>query len=136
MNNETILKQFKEKVSEKIYLEPRGVGRFSIKNPYIFEDGDNLVMVLKYESEKKRWIISDEGHTFLHLSYFMDDKDFSKGTREEIINKTKKMFNIYESNGEMYIVVEKNEFGDALYCFVQCLLKITDITYLEPIPLD
>lgn len=131
MDNETILKQFKEKVSKKINLESRGIAKFLIKNPYIFEDGDTLVMILKYDSGKKKWIITDEGHTFLHLSYFMDDKEFSKGTREEIINNSKEMFNVHENNGELYIIVENNEFGDALYDFIQCLLKITDITYLD-----
>jgi hypothetical protein len=131
MNNETILKQFKEKVSDKISLQSKGINRFIVKNPFIFEDGDNYVIVLKYDKDNKQWFISDEGHTFLHLSYFMDEKDFSKGTRETIIANSKKMFDVQERDGELFLPIQDNAFGDALYDFVQCLMKITDITYLE-----
>jgi hypothetical protein len=41
------------------------------------------------------------------------------------------MFNIFEDNGELYLEVNDDDFGNALYDFVQGLLKITDITYLS-----
>ncbi len=131
MINENILKQFKEKVCEKISLEVKGVNRILVKTPFMFEDGDNLVIILKYDNMLKRWILSDEGHTFLHISYFMNDKDFLKGTRKTIIDNSKKMFGIQEKDGELFLGIKDDNFGDALYDYVQCLLKISDITFLE-----
>ena len=131
MDNQTILKEFKEKVSDKITLKMKGVNRFIVKTPFMFEDGDNLVIILKYNKDEKKWILTDEGHTFLHISYFMDEKDFSKGTREIIISNAKKMFNVSDNQGELYLEIEDNNFGNALYDFVQCLLKVSDITFLE-----
>ncbi|MBU4300437.1 MAG: DUF1828 domain-containing protein [Nanoarchaeota archaeon] len=131
MDNNIILKQFKEKVSECIKLDVKGVNRIIVKTPFMFEDGDNLVILLKYIQSSKKWVLSDEGHTFLHLSYFMDEKDMSKGTRETIIKNSKMMFGVQEQSGELFLEIENNNFGDALYDFVQCLLKISDITFLE-----
>ncbi len=131
MDDKIILSQFKEKVSEKITLKSKGVNRYLVKTPFMFEDGDNLVIILKYLNETKNWILTDEGHTFLHLSYFMPEKDFSKGTREQIITNCKNMFNVQENTGILSLGIINNNFGDALYDFVQCLLKISDITFLE-----
>ncbi|MBI4738861.1 DUF1828 domain-containing protein [Candidatus Woesearchaeota archaeon] len=131
MNSETILKQFQEKVCEQISLRTRGVNRFEVVNPFIFEDGDTLVILLKYDISSNKWMLSDEGHTFMHLSYFMDEKDFAKGTRETIISNAKKMFGVKETEGDLLLEVEGDAFGDALYNFVQCLLKISDIIFLE-----
>jgi hypothetical protein len=131
MEKDTILQQFKEKVCEKISLEEKGIGKYLVKTPFIFEDGDNLTIILQYDKEKKKWKLTDESHTFLHISYFMDVKDLSQGTREELINNSKKMFGVQEKGGELFLYVENNKFGDALYDFIQALMKIIDVTYLE-----
>ncbi len=131
MELKPILKQFQEKVSEKITIKEKGINRYVVRTPFIFEDGDNLVIILKFEDKTKKWYLTDEGETFQHISYFMDSKDFTQGTRKEIIENSQKMFGITESQGELKINIESNDYGNALYNFVQCLLKITDITFLE-----
>lgn len=131
MDNKTILEQFKEKVSEKITLESKGKNKFLVNTPFMFEDGDHLVIILKYDSESKKWILTDEGHTLMHLSYFMNEKDFTvDGTRKTIIDNSKSMFDVQDNGGELFLEIENNNFGDTLYDFVQCLLKITDVTFL------
>lgn len=131
MDANAILLQFKEKVSKEIGLVEKGIGRYFVSTPFIFEDGDHLVVLLIYDKSRGKWKITDEGHTFQHLSYFMDDKDFSKGTRDEIIENSKKMFSVSENDGELYLHVDGTDFGNALYNFIQCLLKIADISFLE-----
>lgn len=131
MKNQDILRQFKDTVSERIKLTAKGSNRFVVLTPFMFEDGDCLVIILKFDPDSRKWRLTDEGHTFMHLSYFMDEKDFAKGTRQKIIDNTKQMFSVREDNGELILDVCEEDFGDALYDFVQCLLKITDITFLE-----
>ena len=46
---ETIERDFHEKVSAKVRLVAEGVGRFRVSTPFLFEDGDHLVIVLKRE---------------------------------------------------------------------------------------
>lgn len=131
MELKPIIEQFKERVSEKITLKEKGINRYLVRTPFVFEDGDNLLIILKYNKTKSKWYLTDEGHTFLHLSYFMDDKDISKGTRKSIIDNSKNMFNVLEKKGELLLDINKEDYGNALYNFIQCLLKVIDITFLE-----
>jgi hypothetical protein len=41
------------------------------------------------------------------------------------------MFTVNDREGELAIEIKENRYGDALYSFVQALLKITDVTYLS-----
>ena len=66
----------------------------------------------------------------MHLGYFMEIKDTQKGTRQDIIKGAKKMFGIQEKEGELYLSIKGDKFGDALFDFIQSLLKIMDITFL------
>ena len=59
MTIETIERDFKAKVSEKILLSGEGVDRYRIFTPFLFEDGDHLAIVLKRENSS--WMLSDEG---------------------------------------------------------------------------
>lgn len=102
--------------------------RFRVLTPFLFGDGDHLVILLKKEGD--RWVISDEGHTYMHLTYRLDEKDLRRGTRQKIISNTLSVFRVEDRDGELVIPVEDDRYGDALFSFVQALLKITDITYL------
>ena len=128
MTVETIERDFREKVSAKIRLASEGVSRFRVSNPFMLEDGDRLVVILKREGE--RWVLSDEGHTFMHLTYDIDERDLLRGTRQKIIANALSTFNVQDRDGELVLAVEDERYGDALYSFVQALMRITDVTYL------
>jgi hypothetical protein len=77
MNIEAIERNFKEKVCDKLTSE--GVNRYRVFTPFIFEDGDHLSIILKRENGK--WMLSDEGHTYMHLTYDIDERDLQRGTK-------------------------------------------------------
>jgi len=129
MSIETIERQFHEKVSAKIRLASEGVSRYRVFTPFLFEDGDHLAIVLKQENG--RWVLSDEAHTYMHLTYDLDEKDLQRGTRQKIIANTLSTFHIEDREGELFLPVPEERYGDALYSFIQGLLKITDVTYLS-----
>ena len=126
---ETIEREFHEKVSEKVRLVAEGVGRFRVFTPFLFEDGDHLVIVLKKEGST--WVLSDEAHTYMHLSYDIDEKDLHRGTRQTLISNALSTFRIEDRDGELVLDVPDERFGDALYSFVQALLRISDVSYLS-----
>ncbi len=128
MSIETIERDFREKVCAQIRLMPEGVQRFRVFTPFLFDDGDHLAIVLRREHD--RWLLSDEGHTYMHLSYDIDERDLQRGTRQRIITNALSTFGVEDREGELILPVEDELFGDALYSFVQALLKITDVTYL------
>jgi len=129
MTSETIEHSFREKVSAEINLLQEGLNRYRVFTPFQFEDGDHLVIVLKQMGQ--RWTLTDEGHTFMHLSYDLEWQDLLKGTRQKIISNALSVFGVEDREGELLLPIPQEQFGDALYSFVQALLKITDVTYLS-----
>lgn len=129
MTSDVIERDFKEKVSEKVRLAPEGMGRYRVFTPFLFDDGDHLAIVLKQEG--RRWVLSDEGHTFMHLTYEADEKDLRQGTRQKVIGNALSVFRVEDREGELVIPIVDDRYGDALYSFAQALLKITDVSYLS-----
>ena len=124
-----IQKQFYIKVSNGINLIREGINRYRIETPFTFDDGDNLVIVLK--NQNNEWYLTDEGHTYMHLSYRMDNKVLQKGKRQKIISDILSSFGLSDRDGELTIPIVNFNYGDALFSFIQGLLKITDITFLN-----
>jgi len=123
-----IEQEFKQKVSERIRLLPEGVARYRVLTPFLFEDGDHLAIVLRREGGC--WVLSDEGHTYMHLTYDVDEKDLQRGTRLKIIGNALAAFSVDDRDGELVLPIPDARYGDALYSFIQALLKVTDVTYL------
>jgi len=129
MEIEKVQEDFREKVCEMLEIQAEGVDRFRVFTPFMFEDGDHLSIVLKRANGN--WLLSDEGHTYMHLTYDLDEKDLHRGTRQKIIGNALSVFTIHDKEGELVIPVENEQYGNALYSFVQGLLRITDVTYLS-----
>lgn len=129
MELDGIVRDFKSKVCEQLQLVPEGMGRFRVFTPFLFEDGDHLAIVLKREQNK--WLLSDEGHTYMHLTYDLDEKDLQSGTRQRIITNALSSFTVDDRNGELIALIPDERYGDALYNFVQAILKVSDVTFLS-----
>ena len=129
MTKTALEKQFHDKVSEKIRLSAEGVDRFRVFTPFLLEDGDHLAIVLK--KERSQWVLSDDAHTYMHLTYDIDEKDLSSGTRQRIISNTLSTFGIDDRDGELVLEIPDQRYGDALYSFIQALMKIADVSYLS-----
>ncbi|MFZ0279123.1 MAG: DUF1828 domain-containing protein [Candidatus Sulfotelmatobacter sp.] len=129
MNVAKVRDEFKSRVCEQIDLEPEGEGRFLVRTPFRFEDGDHFVITLKREGE--HWILRDEASTLMHLSYWMDDKVLESGNRKEIVEGSLSAYSVQNRDGELVIAVAEDRFGDALFDFVQALTKVTDISFLS-----
>lgn len=129
MSIETIERDFQEKVSAKVRLVAEGIDRYRVFTPFVFEDGDHLAIVLRKQGS--RWVLSDEAHTFMHLTYDIDEKDLQRGTRHKRISNALSTFRIEDREGELVLDVQDGRYGDALFSFVQALLKVADVTYLS-----
>jgi len=129
MLTDTIEKEFRKKVSSEIWLEEEGKKRFRVFTPFRFDDGDHLSIVLK--QDEARWVLSDEAHTYMHLSYDIDVEALQSGTRQKIISNALSVFQVEDREGELLLEVSNGGYGDALFSFVQALLRITDVSYLS-----
>ena len=129
MELETVVKDFRSKVCEQLRIAQEGENRFRVFTPFMFEDGDHLAIVLKREREN--WMLSDEGHTYMHLTYDLDEKDLRTGTRQKIITNALSAFSVTDRSGELMAPIREGQYGDALYSFVQALLKVADVSFLN-----
>lgn len=129
MSIETIEHDFRQKVCDKLTLSTEGVERFRVFTPFLFEDGDHFAIVLKRENDK--WVLSDEGHTYMHLTYDLEEKDLQRGTRQKIITNALSLFRVEDREGELMMPIPDDRYGDALFSFIQAILRITDVTYLS-----
>ncbi len=124
-----MLQILRAKVSAQVDLVPEGLGRYRVLTPFQFDDGDHLVVVLRRDGAS--WQLSDEGHTLMHLTYSIDDADLHRGTRRRIIDAALAGFFMEDREGELVLPVPGEQYGDALFNFVQGLLRISDVSYLS-----
>jgi len=128
MTRECIEAEFRQRVAAEIRIAREGVDRYRVFTPFQFDDGDRFSIVLK--REKTQWLLSDEAHTYMHMSYDIDVDELHKGRRKELITKALTMFGVEDRKGELVIDVANRDYGESLYSFVQALLKISDVSYV------
>ena len=139
MTIKSIEQDFIEKVSEMVQVIPDGKDRFRVFTPFMFDDGDHISIVLK--KEKRGWVLSDEGHTYMHLTYDIDESKLFTGQRYQIISNALDTFNVRDRFGELILRVQDDRFGDALYSFAQALVRMGDVLclskeYVQPTFMD
>mgnify|MGYP001589654617 FL=1 len=128
-NVPTLENTFIEQIGTSVQLIADGVGRYRISVPFTFNDGDALVIILKQVGDQ--CVLSDEGHTYMHLAYSIEESRLEYGTRRQIIVQALRMFQVQERSGELVLSIEYNDYAEALWSFVHALLKIIDVTYLS-----
>ncbi|MEI8332082.1 MAG: DUF1828 domain-containing protein [Methanomicrobiales archaeon] len=77
-------------------MEDDGVDRYWVFTPFPSEDGDHLVVVLKHQDGG--WVLSDEGHTFVHLTYNLEDEDLRSGGRQKNISNALSALSVDDRN--------------------------------------
>ncbi len=129
MSIETVERDFQRKVSAKIRLESEGLQRYRVLTPFRFEDGDHLVIVLKKEGS--HWLLTDEAHTYMRLTYDIEERYLEKSTRQNIISNALSEFQVLDRDRELVQFVKDERYGDSLYSFVQAILKISNVSFLS-----
>lgn len=129
MITENIENEFRKKVNNEVRLHPEGINRFRVFTPFTFDDGDVFTVVLK--RDHSGWILTDEGHTFMHLSYDFDERDLRRGTRAKIIDNALSSFFVQDRDGELVMPIKEDEYGDSLFSFLQALNKISNVSFLN-----
>jgi len=100
------------------------VDRYVIYTPFTFDDGDHYVCIL--EKRDGGWFLTDEGHTFMHMSY--DMPDFLTGTRERVIQDTLGVHGIECRDGVLSLLTSEELVGHSVFSFIQAISKILNVT--------
>lgn len=121
-----LAESMKKGICSKISLEPRGIDRYLIHTGFTFQDGDELHIVLK--KVNGRWIITDDAHTLMWLSY----EDFTlTETRKAMLDVTILSNNASFDNGSIYIDCTDKDAGQCLMSMIQAILQTADLLYLN-----
>lgn len=97
MDISTVERSFRERVSEKIQIQPKGVNRFLVLTPFMFNDGDQLVIVMRADGDQI--VLTDEAHTYMHLAHWVKETDLLAGTRQAIIANALSTFGVQDIDG-------------------------------------
>jgi len=111
------------RICEGIEIEPQGVDRWVVYNPFTFDDGDHFVVILRREQDN--WVLSDEGHTFMHLSY--GGVDLSKGSRAKLVEQALDVHGLENANGELRMRLAEADPSDGFFSFIQGINRIVDL---------
>ena len=104
---------------------------FRINHPFYFNDGDHFGILLKRIDRK--WCISDSGHLYFHLGIFVDDDLLIQEPCKSYIERCCKMFDIEDRDGELLLFIEDQNFGEAIYDYLQFCLRFMHVEILaEP----
>ena len=124
MLSDKIERDFRDKVSDEVRLIAEGKGRYLVFTPFCFSDGDHLAIVLKRDGS--RWVLSDEAHTYMRLSFDMDEQALLSGPRQKSVVDALSKFHVEDRNGELLLDLSDGRYGDALASFIQALLAIIE----------
>ena len=127
MNPEALEPELKRKLCDQVRIVPEGMQRYVIHQPFMFNDGDHFVVLLKRDGNG--WFFTDEAHTLMHVQY--DELDLSHGTRQKLLDSVLSAFSMENRDGELRISVPGDRFGDAFFSFVQALNKVADLDFLN-----
>jgi Domain of unknown function DUF1828 len=128
VNSNNVEADFQRAVSAQVRLAKESEDRFRVLTPFVLEDGDHLAIILKREDG--RWILSDEGHTYMQLTYDLSASDLLGEGRGDKIREALSFFSLADRRGELIREIRNDDFGEALYAFVQGLIRIAEVGLL------
>ena len=117
-------------VAESVCFEPDGRGEHYVVTPFTFGDGDGPCIALR--EDESGWVLTDQGSTMMRLSWKLSDKERKDPERLRNIDGAMKLGSVVESKGELIRRVEGENYAEALFDFVQALLRIDDLGYPDP----
>ncbi len=114
---------------DQVVVEPDGIDRFAVGVPLLLDDGDYPTIVVKRDGD--RWVLGDEGTTYLRLGYEFDDEQLASPTRRRLIDQTCQRFGLEERRGELLLTAAPGREGLALYDYATALVQIESLKLLS-----
>lgn len=131
MRLDEIAADFRSCLATEVELRPYGRGLQKIFTPFTLTDGDVVSVFLKKDGD--RWAITDDGNTWMRLSYDIDYRSPEIRERRAAIARSISEFGIEDHDGELTIPVEDAEFGDALLSMIQGILKVAKAKFADEV---
>ena len=130
LDTELLGKMLCERLCAKIRIHKRDDGVYMLESPFSFPDGDHFPIYLS-DTPSGSVMLSDRGHTLMHISYEHDTDAFSEGARAVLWDQIVQECEIKEEEGVFKVETSPENIVEALFSFGQALTKIYDLTFLS-----
>ncbi len=118
-----------DSVSSMIGFEERGTDRYQVHTGFLFPDGDELHMILNRDGGG--WVITDEGHTAMWLSY----EDIDVSDHPDLFKRIIRQNGVSYESGRMSIgFADASSMGPCLISMVQTILQVAGLRLLVSDP--
>lgn len=131
MNIQSFNRKLQDALGANIRVHQRSDGFVMLENLFKFPDGDHFPIYVS-ETKNGNIVLSDQGHTLMHISYEHDIDSFYKDPRKESLLKQIVLESkIKEKSGVFSVESKPDDIVEAIFRFGQSLTKIYDITFLK-----
>ena len=119
-----------ERLCANVRVHKRDDDVLMLDTPFTFPDGDRYPIYLS-ETRVGGVILSDRGHTLMHMSYEHDVDAFYDGARAALREQIVQENEIREDGGVFSVETSPDRVAETLFRFGQALTKIYDLTFLS-----
>ena len=119
-----------ERLCASVRIHRRSDDVLMLESPFTFPDGDHVPIYLS-ETVSGGIVLSDRGHTLMHISYDHDVDSFYEGARATLREQIVRESGIEEDRGIFSMETPPDQVAAALFWFGQALTKIHDLTFLS-----
>ena len=119
-----------ERLCTDISIHKRPDGVMMVETPFTFPDGDHYPIYMS-DTPTGAVLLSDRGHTMMHISYEHDIDAFTDGARATLREQLLRDSGIVESSGVFSVESRPEQMAETLFRFCQTLTKIYDLTFLS-----
>lgn len=126
-NTDSIIGSIKQSAGSEIDVEQYTKDRYLVHTGFTYPDGDELHIVLTKKGND--WILTDDGHTMMWLSY----EEFNMtDSRKDLLNRTLNTNGISLDDGKLSIKCPEDTdgIGVALRSMIMTELQMADLLYL------
>ena len=123
-------KKLCDRLCTEVRIHRRDDGELMLDTPFTFPDGDHFPIYLA-ETQTGGVVLSDRGHTLMHMSYEHDVDTLYDGTRSVLREQIVLENGIQEDEGVFWAETSPDQIADTLIRFGQTLTKIYDLTFLS-----
>lgn len=119
-----------DRLCTTVRIQTRDDGVLMLDTPFTFPDGDHFPIYLS-ETRTGGIVLSDRGHTLMHISYEHDVDAFYDGARASLREQIALEHGIKEDEGVFSVEAPPDQLAESLFRFGQALTKIYNLTFLS-----
>ena len=121
-----ITELFRSSVCSCVELEELGIDEYMVHTGFSYSDGDELHIVLN--TSGKKWVLTDEGHTMMWLSY--EDHNMT-ASRNDLLSRIVSSNSVQMDDGRIKAEFDPETAGRALCSVIQAMLRVSDLRFLD-----